>query len=93
MVYRGSTPRLTVDWRDVDKSLLDPDSQNWGIYDNKNQLQDSNLAPSWDAVNEYWYWDYTIPEEGLPGTWKLIAVAIKGDRTGVTKKVFEVEEP
>ena len=92
MVYRGSTPRLKVSWRDVDESLLTPDSQEWKIYDSKDLLQDTNTDPTLESEGVY-YWDYTIPADGETGVWRLIAKAVKGERVGISKKTFEVEEP
>lgn len=91
-IYLGSTPRLKVSWRDVDKSMMTPDSQEWKVYDPNNQVQGTNTTPTLESEGVY-YWNYSISGSGVAGTWKLIATVTKGSRNGICKVTFPVEEP
>ena len=91
MVYLGSTPRLKISWKDIDGTPLIPDTQEWKIYDPTNELKGTNTDPYPENGGIY-YWDYTILVTEKAGIWKLVAEATKGDRQGVVKLTFRVEE-
>lgn len=78
-------------WRDIDGSLLTPNSQSWKMYDPEDNVKEENTTPTLETEGVY-YWDYTIGATEKSGTWKCIATAVKGTRNGVAKVTFVVEE-
>ncbi|NVM20595.1 MAG: hypothetical protein HWN68_02305 [Desulfobacterales bacterium] len=98
MVYLGATKTLRVTWRDIDETLLTPDTQEWIIKDSKGVTKETLAEDDLSIVSEGVYrYDYLVPEDGETGPWKLIAKAKKlsdpVDRWGVQVKQFEVTAP
>ena len=91
MVYKGSTIRIRNTITDFDGNPMDPDSQEIKIYDSKGSLKATLTTPTKEDIGKY-YIDYTVPEDGEAGSWKVVWRIDKGGQAAVEVLRFAVEE-
>jgi uncharacterized protein YfaS (alpha-2-macroglobulin family) len=85
----GDTVRFKNTIKDFDQTtLIDPDSHSIKVFDPAETLKDTITNPERDSVGVYHFY-YTIPEDGVQGTWRIDWTATHATRP--SKKRFEFE--
>jgi len=92
MVYKGSTVRIKATLTDYDGTALTPDSQEVKIYDSNGILRENNTSPTNLSEGVYCV-DYTVPEDAVEGTWKVVWKAVKEMKPHINVLNFEVTAP
>jgi hypothetical protein len=72
---RGSTIKILLEVYDFDGNLFDPETWSIKIYDSAAALKLTKTDPTKTDVGKYEFY-YTIPSDGVVGTWKIEATAV-----------------
>ena len=88
--YQGETMRQTVEVRDVDGILVDPDTIVITIHNAAGITEIDEQAMSKDTTGKYYY-DYLLAADALGGEWTTEIKAVKGF-TAIEQDEFTVME-
>lgn len=89
---RGSTVRITATFKDYDGKEIDPETKDAVVTDPEGA--DKTGTISWENGTDkgvYWFY-YTIPADGMAGTWNVRVSGVAADWSDIKDKKFEVSE-
>ena len=92
-IYTGDRITLEATFKDKNGDLYAPDSITLNIYDPANGLDATKTAGDMTNPSTGLYQvEYDIPDNGLPGTWRAIWVAVLSGGKKSEKMPFTVDK-
>ena len=91
MIALGETVQIECTITDFNGNLVDPDSHEIKIYDPSGTLILTFDSPTQKSTGVYTF-EFTIPEDGQVGLWKVVWKVVTGSYVGIEEKKFYVEK-
>jgi len=91
MITLGETVRIECTIKDFEDNLIDPESHEIKIYDPNGTLVATYNSATRQSQGVYTL-DFTIPEDGQVGLWKIVWKITKDSYIGKEEVKFYVEK-